>query len=124
MEVKKSDIQKWVEALRSGEYKQGRGRFQSNEGYCCLGVACKVFVQNPSLYENGSLMGGVGFGNHNGVPEWLDQINSDFGNKTKIQLWELNDGTDQTRALDLESLNFDEIADCLELVYIHKILKD
>ena len=31
--------EKWVKALRSGEYKQGRGLLHSNFGYCCLGVA-------------------------------------------------------------------------------------
>lgn len=31
----------WVEALRSGEFEQGRGRLRNSEGgYCCLGVAC------------------------------------------------------------------------------------
>lgn len=35
---------KWVEALRSGEYKQGSGvLFDTYAGsYCCLGVLCKV----------------------------------------------------------------------------------
>lgn len=40
-----SDIQKkWVEALRSGEYRQGEGYLQDHEGkFCCLGVACEIF---------------------------------------------------------------------------------
>lgn len=38
---------KWLAALRSGKYKQGRGYLleiddQGNKTYCCLGVACKV----------------------------------------------------------------------------------
>jgi hypothetical protein len=33
---------KWVEALRSGEYKQAKGRLMKHGGYCCLGVLCKV----------------------------------------------------------------------------------
>ena len=33
----------WVKALRSGEYKQGRGVLRSKEDeYCCLGVLCDV----------------------------------------------------------------------------------
>jgi hypothetical protein len=28
----------WVEALRSGEYEQARGRLRNGDGYCCLGV--------------------------------------------------------------------------------------
>lgn len=31
--------EKWVDALRSGEYKQGRGQLRNDDGtYCCLGV--------------------------------------------------------------------------------------
>jgi hypothetical protein len=30
---------KWVPALRSGKYKQGRGSLVCDEKYCCLGVA-------------------------------------------------------------------------------------
>lgn len=34
---------KWVKALRSGEYRQGRGTLRDTEGrYCCLGVFCVV----------------------------------------------------------------------------------
>jgi hypothetical protein len=33
---------KWVEALRSGEYKQTRNYLQDEYGFCCLGVLCEV----------------------------------------------------------------------------------
>ena len=33
---------KWVKALRSGEYKQGRLYLQRDNLFCCLGVLCKV----------------------------------------------------------------------------------
>jgi hypothetical protein len=34
--------EKWVKALRTGEYKQGQGLLFDGEGHCCLGVACEV----------------------------------------------------------------------------------
>ena len=35
--------EKWVEALESGEYKQGKTYLRDSEDkYCCLGVACEV----------------------------------------------------------------------------------
>jgi hypothetical protein len=38
-EIKK----KWIEALRSGDYKQGRGWLRDHDGnYCCLGVLMEV----------------------------------------------------------------------------------
>ena len=50
--MKKSDAKKWVEALRSGEYKQTRmvlcegDEMEGTTAYCCLGVACDLFVDS------------------------------------------------------------------------------
>ena len=34
---------KWLEALRSGEYKQGKGILKDDkDNYCCLGVLCQI----------------------------------------------------------------------------------
>jgi len=33
----------WVEALRSGEYRQVKGALKQGEGYCCLGVLCVLY---------------------------------------------------------------------------------
>lgn len=36
---------KWVEALRSGKYEQGKGYLKNPYNkYCCLGVLCEVEV--------------------------------------------------------------------------------
>lgn len=37
--------EKWIKALRSGEYKQGFTRLRQDDRYCCLGVACDVYHQ-------------------------------------------------------------------------------
>lgn len=35
---------KWIEALESGEYKQGTQLLRNlNDEYCCLGVACDLY---------------------------------------------------------------------------------
>ena len=40
--------EKWVEALESGEYKQGKTYLRDSEDkYCCLGVACEVMGIEP-----------------------------------------------------------------------------
>lgn len=39
----KAEIKKlWVEALRSGEYKQTTGQLRDNNSFCCLGVLCNL----------------------------------------------------------------------------------
>lgn len=43
----------WVEALRSGKYKQTKGKLKSRNGaYCCLGVLCEV-AEVPRLFSGG-----------------------------------------------------------------------
>lgn len=37
-EIKK----RWVEALRSGQYKQIKGGLTDGRGFCCLGVLCNL----------------------------------------------------------------------------------
>ena len=39
----KSRVLKWIEALRSGNYKQDIGKLRPRcDSYCCLGVACDL----------------------------------------------------------------------------------
>jgi hypothetical protein len=37
---------KWIAALRSGEYVQGKGYLNRKEKYCCLGVAVDILDPN------------------------------------------------------------------------------
>lgn len=34
---------RWVEALRSGKYEQGKRRLRSENTFCCLGVLCDLY---------------------------------------------------------------------------------
>lgn len=40
------NAKKWVSALRSGEFEQGKGQLRRHEGLCCLGVACELAVKD------------------------------------------------------------------------------
>lgn len=44
----------WLEALRSGKYKQGKGALhnKSDDSYCCLGVLCEV-MGVPEFHGDG-----------------------------------------------------------------------
>lgn len=53
----KEDIkERWVTALRSGEYDQGQKRLQINGQFCCLGVLCDLAVKEgvipPPTFES------------------------------------------------------------------------
>lgn len=49
--MKKEIADKWVAALRSGDYKQGKSFLRdSRNNFCCLGVLCNIHAQdNPEL---------------------------------------------------------------------------
>ena len=47
--LKKVFAKRWVDALRSGDYKQGKHYLESDGNYCCLGVACRIQVPSANL---------------------------------------------------------------------------
>lgn len=116
MKVDKKKIKKWVKALRSGKYKQTKYKLQDHRGFCCLGVACDIFIPKEKkrfLEKNRCLYGDLPkYQKHS--PAWLLSINDDFDTKTNKRLSVLNDN---------DRMSFDEIADLLEAVYIHEVLK-
>lgn len=96
------NVKKWIKALRSGWYKQTRGRLCGGKGYyCCLGVACRVAGLRPNeLWEECLLP--------ESVSNWLG-IESD---DPKI-------GDDLATALnDNLGLSFRKIADRIELYWL------
>ena len=66
--------EKWVEALRSGEYKQTDHKLINNKGdYCCLGVACKIVGMNDIvLKEHNTTVICDGWAYSKGIPEGLN----------------------------------------------------
>lgn len=107
-------LKKWVAALRSGKYEQGVARLQSDTGFCCLGVACKELIAKPNLDSDGKLVGHY-LNRQDDAPKWLVKLVRDFSDKFEL--------TDLPLLNDSRSHNFDEIADLLELIYIHKALE-
>lgn len=106
--------QEWVDVLRSGKYKQGKGRlhvknFDGTDSYCCLGVLCEL--NKDDLKVDVSYSGNRSYdGKYNFLPIQL-----------VIQYHMNNDGCSSTKtwANDISHLNdngrsFGEIADIIE----------
>lgn len=52
--MKKDIAEKWIAALESGQYKQGRHCLRSNDDkFCCLGVLCDLYAKehNETIWE-------------------------------------------------------------------------
>ncbi len=126
--MKVADVKKWVKALRSGKYKQTQKHLQDQRGHCCLGVACEIFIPKGEQLRiqvgpNQFVLGGEVPESQAAAPEWLKTVSDDFYRIAGIELIQLNDGvTNAIRELGPIEFTFDEIADLLELVYIHKII--
>ena len=39
------NAEKWLQALESGDYPQSTHCLKDKDGYCCLGVACDIFMK-------------------------------------------------------------------------------
>ena len=115
---------RWVEALRSGKYKQTTGQLnKKGEGFCCLGVLCEIAVEDGVIlrYPAGEDTGyggedtGYGFSDlmefsvlPKAVQEWagIDSSAGEFPEAgSKRSLISLNDD---------DHLSFAEIADVIE----------
>lgn len=122
MPVNEENMRKWVAALRSGNYKQGRGDLRKrpiNESgfvFCCLGVLCDIsglgewdgtcYLVNGDPYEGDLPVP---------VAEWLGlvPVGSDkYGTDV-----ELEDST-AINLNDNYGYTFEQIADAIERTYL------
>ncbi len=93
-------IQKWIDALRSGEYKQCQGQLRKGNSFCATGVLCDVhskeFNSKASWEDNKYL------GNEVSMPMIVQNwINSEI----VIGIITMNDG---------HRMGFNQIADKIE----------
>ena len=115
----------WLKALRSGDYKQGRGYLRrGNDTFCCLGVLCNIHAQqNPDSeliklssfdrYLEVHTYGGVSAIPPEEVLKWAGinrkSVTIDDHTVTMIDhLWKRNDGVFHCKH------TFEEIADIIE----------
>lgn len=146
-DIPEQEFYTWIDALRSGNYHQARSNLhchvwegnQLKPGYCCLGVACK---EVGSISD--SELDGVGLPNElagyktGNKDKWFREINKDFELKLSSAVTDKAyftfiesdiHGNTEGRLVRLDELNddygltFDEIADCLEAVYVHRVLE-
>lgn len=107
------NAKKWVAALRSGKYKQGKGALHKvsksrHHTFCCLGVACEIYRKENEIKV-------VKYGSHiiynekagvlpQEVTDWLG-LDNNGGYYSKSSLMSHNDE---------DRLSFEEIADIIE----------
>lgn len=115
------DIKKWIAALRSGKYKQTNEALQDTKGYCCLGVACDLFIPEDKLLKNYGIIAGGMPNQQEYAPEWLKEINADF-EKRSFNKRNLNKRVALVTLNDKRKYTFKEIAAALEATYVKPTL--
>jgi len=131
IKLKKDVKEKWLKALRSGNYKQGEINLNNNNNtFCCLGVLCDIYIKENNLIWNDNA-GSTGvksiytsahtlpkiiimwayddesFNLEDTIDKSLDYLTGGITliNDKPVTLWMLNDNLNKT---------FDEIADIIE----------
>jgi hypothetical protein len=96
--------QKWIKALRSGDYKQGHRAlyciFNNEETYCCLGVLC--IIQGVTPEELHRLPDGI-------ITTEIGEYAAGLTPAECETLGSMNDGTPTTKPR-----SFEKIADYIE----------
>lgn len=106
-------IRKWVDALRSGEYKQGRFDLaqcdeEDNLTHCCLGVACEMAGLKPNFGSSSPV--GIRSGSYDGS---LGLLPRSVANLLGLDLSPAVTGRSLT-SLNDGGATFEEIADLIE----------
>ncbi len=111
MNINQEELKIWIQALRSNEYKQSFGCLQSSNGYCCLGVACKVLTPEDQQQKrtNSNELYGVMPTDQEFAPEWLKTFNFYFKQKFDKSLATMNDSGEYS---------FNDIADLIEKEFV------
>ena len=124
--MKKEIMEKWVNALRSEEYKQGQGNLcDSKNRFCCLGVLTELFIQEKNKNtKNGKLK--YGWEEKNG---FLTFEGEELVLTNKVMKWsgmKTNSGIIKNNSLKDESLaimndkyfSFKDLANIIEEKYL------
>ena len=97
-------LDKWVDALRYGGYKQGKGALKQGDTYCCLGVLqmCVDGVVEMDPFVEGVSMG---------LPtqKWLDDHGLTMANNPYLPTLKYG-----AACANDAGKSFDEIADAIE----------
>lgn len=114
MNLREKLIKRWLKALRSGKYKQGRGQLvlQESDGkyYCCLGVVCEE-ARKMGIYKTDRA-----YRERVSLPEKISRIlglhSYSGGFMSDVRFQKMN--YDRLDWLNDQGMSFKKIADLIE----------
>jgi hypothetical protein len=119
--MKKRIKNKWIKALRSGDYKQTEGALRAGDAFCCLGVLCNIHAQEHPEIAAKEKSPRYYMGAHGLLPpavvEWAGLTNvatEENGDPTDIKVTYRDKETTLSNLNDSEELSFKKIAKVIE----------
>lgn len=105
---------KWVEALRSGKYKQGKGFLKyhnydlGTDSYCCLGVLCEILNVHATYSQQEPESRSIGFGDQ------YDTAYLPHSVRNRVGLVNFSDQLNLSQRNDSGDWDFNSIADYIQ----------
>ena len=104
----------WASELESGKHKQGTGRLQLEDCYCCLGIGCLVAEKHGVFVGRSADSGGILGGGLTVQADVMAWLGLQDGNGHFLEIHENMDPPEQQASLiwlnDRRRLTFKEIA--------------
>jgi len=103
--------QKWLNALRSGDYQQGRNYLRTDNGFCCLGVLCDLYGKENNVEWNF-----VNNGHNYEFEEFESYLPSSVRKWAGVEGYNflVNNGTETLSELNDRGSTFEQIAYVIE----------
>lgn len=109
--------EKWIAALRSGEYQQGTCRLRSNRGFCCLGVLTDLYAKEHN--ENWNYVDAFSEQNTKEKGSWYFDQENQFLPLRVIDWAELENENPEVKIVD----EFGNVIQCDVLSYMNDMGK-
>lgn len=105
-------LNKWVPALRSGRYEQGKEYLCRDNKYCCLGVACELLGELKRAKVRGNYLATKDEGR-------VESLEHRIAHKLKMSCngtlkWSGNEHMVSLAGMNDDGMSFEQIADFLE----------
>lgn len=108
--------EKWLKALRSGEYIQARAALRNKDSYCCLGVLCDLYrkevggewIEEYTNFDQTFIAEGIS------ESYFLPLQVQEWAGLSSHRGWESSDREDSLADMNDTGRSFEEIAQVIE----------
>jgi hypothetical protein len=115
MHTPRKVMKRWIAALRSGKYKQGKNALRTHDRFCCLGVLCDLNAK-----DGGAPWEAPAKNNTSGFYAYGDRelrLPDDLANYLKLNAYDV----DELIYKNDNGSSFKEIANFLEKTYLPRL---